>query len=153
MVMETITGKNSISRQSAALKALIEFYAGFNNRDVDRCMQNWASCDDIVMFNPIGGIRIGRDAVLQGYKKIMEGETRVYVEFYDYRLYETEALFYVAGRERGYAHRNDGQRIDLLIRTSRVFRKVGDDWRQVHHHGSIDDPTLLNQYQTLLKRR
>jgi hypothetical protein len=30
---------------------------------------------------------------------------------------------------------------------SRIFRRVGDRWRQIHHHGSIDDAQLLSAYQ------
>ena len=31
-------------------------------------------------------------------------------------------------------------RIDLVIRTSRIYRQVEAQWKQSHHHGSIDDP-------------
>ena len=43
----------------------------------------------------------------------------------------------------------------LAIRTSRIFRKDADGtWRQVHHHGSIDDPQMLAAYQaTILGKR
>lgn len=152
MTVDIITGKNSVIGISTPLKALIEFYTGFNERNVDNCMQNWASCDDIIMCNPIGGIRIGREAILHGYQRIMQGDTKVYVEFYDYRLIECADAFYAVGRERGFAEHKD-VRIELSIRTSRVFRKLNDVWRQVHHHGSIDDPSLLNQYKTFTNRR
>jgi hypothetical protein len=35
----------------------------------------------------------------------------------------------------------------MAIRTSRFFRLVDGQWRQQHHHGSIDDPALLAAYQ------
>jgi len=47
------------------------------------------------------------------------------------------------GRERGYFQSEDGQRLDLAIRTTRVFRWDGSHWRQIHHHGSIDDAQML----------
>lgn len=37
--------------------------------------------------------------------------------------------------------------IDLAIRTSRIFQKSGEEWKLVHHHGSIEDPVLLDRYQ------
>jgi phage gp16-like protein len=40
------------------------------------------------------------------------------------------------------------QKIKLAIRTSRIFQKIGRSWKQVHHHGSIEDPKLLKQYQS-----
>jgi hypothetical protein len=38
--------------------------------------------------------------------------------------------------------------IKLAIRTSRIYKRVEDGWKQVHHHGSIEDPQLLEQYQS-----
>lgn len=78
--------------------------------------------------------------------RVNSGPARVYVEFYDYTLHASPDLFYAVGRERGDFVRA-GERLALAIRTSRVFRRVGGIWRQVHHHGSIDDPELLACYQ------
>jgi hypothetical protein len=33
----------------------------------------------------------------------------------------------------------------------RAFRRAGGRWRQVHHHGSIDDPDLLGAYQQAVR--
>src|SRR5581483_2146497 len=44
-----------------------------------------------------------------------------------------------------------GAALPLAIRTSRVFRKIDGRWRQVHHHGSMDDPKLLARYQALVR--
>jgi hypothetical protein len=42
--------------------------------------------------------------------------------------------------------------LQLAIRTSRLFRRApGDRWHQVHHHGSIDDPQLLADYQAAVR--
>jgi hypothetical protein len=30
----------------------------------------------------------------------------------------------------------------LAIRTTRIFILHNGDWKQIHHHGSIDNPTL-----------
>ena len=38
--------------------------------------------------------------------------------------------------------------IKLAIRTSRIFKRMDNGWKQVHHHGSIEDPQLLEQYQS-----
>jgi len=38
----------------------------------------------------------------------------------------------------------------LAIRTSRIIKNIAGHWRQVHHHGSIDDPQLLANYQSLV---
>jgi len=152
--MDIINGKNAQNTMPETIKALTAFYAGFNQRDVETSMKNWAHRDDVVMCNPIGGIRKGWDDILEGYQRIMLGDVQVYVEFYDYQLTESGDMFYVVGRERGHA-RCCGQQIELAIRTSRVFKKFDDNqsglgWHQVHHHGSMDDPALLSKYQSLI---
>jgi len=150
-MIDIINGENNVSGLPETLRALSYFYAGFNQRNLDASMKNWAHREDVVMCNPIGGIRRGWDDILQAYQRIMQGEIQVYVEFYDYQLTECGDIFYVVGRERGHAQDLE-QRIDLAIRTSRVFQKFDGGWYQVHHHGSIDDPTLLKQYQSLIYR-
>ena len=50
------------------------------------------------------------------------------------------------GREKGFCE-TPAVRLELRIRTSRWFIKTRGAWRQVHHHGSIDEPALLADYQ------
>ena len=50
------------------------------------------------------------------------------------------------GRERGELTIGNN-RLELAIRTSRVYQRIESQWRQVHHHGSIDEPELLRAYQ------
>jgi hypothetical protein len=40
-----------------------------------------------------------------------------------------------------------GRALEVTIRTTRIFRFRNGRWRQVHHHGSIDDAQLLAAYQ------
>ena len=49
------------------------------------------------------------------------------------------------GRERG-NYEVGGAKLGLAIRTTRVFRKLDGRWRQVHRHGSIDNPEALKAY-------
>jgi phage gp16-like protein len=42
--------------------------------------------------------------------------------------------------------------VPLSIRTSRVFAfQPNHGWRQMHHHGSIDDPAALAAYQDAVR--
>jgi len=61
-------------------------------------------------------------------------------------------LFYPVGRERG-EFRVVGTVINLAIRTTIIYRLINGQWRQVHHHGSIDDAELLGRYQSVVKGR
>ena len=64
----------------------------------------------------------------------------------DYALIGDCRTAALVGRERGEL-RNDARALSLAIRTTRIFRKIGGRWRQVHHHGSFDDPDLLARYR------
>jgi hypothetical protein len=126
------------------LGALNEFYRAFNGRDLALMQQNWQP-DECVLDNPLGGIRRGWGEIESLYRKLFTGKARVWVEFYDYCLHTGHELFCAAGRERGLFEKQ-GRRIELAIRTSRVYRFDGRRWRQIHHHGSIDDAGLLTTY-------
>lgn len=140
-----ITGREPADG-SGQVAALTDFYRAFNGRDLAAMRSNWAVLDEIAMDNPLGGIKRGWAEIGAVYQRLFSGPARVYVEFHDYTLQTTPDMFCAIGRERGRFER-DGERIDLAIRTSRVFRRIAGAWRQTHHHGSIDDPALLTRYQ------
>lgn len=131
-------------------QTLIVFYNAFNNKDINKMAKNWAQTDEIAMDNPLGGIKRGWDEIKAVYEHIFNGTAKVYVEFYDYTIHETREMFYAVGRERGEFRIGDIV-VPLAIRTSRIFRLIDGQWRQVHHHGSIDDSELLARYQSAVK--
>jgi hypothetical protein len=119
----------------------------FNSRDKLMMSENWAQSDDIAMDNPLGGISRGWNEVQAIYERLFNGPAEVYVEYFDYTIHETAEMFYAVGRERGYFRLGEKE-ISLAIRTSRIFKTIEGQWRQVHHHGSIEDPQLLAAYQS-----
>jgi hypothetical protein len=84
--------------------------------------------------------------IQQFYANIFNGEATVYVEYYDYSIHQSGNMFCAVGRERGFFQQND-EKINLTIRTSRIYQMQGDRWKQTHHHGSIEDSKLLAAYQ------
>jgi len=130
--------------------AVNEFYKAFNTRDISLMKKNWLNTDDIYMANPLGGIKRGWEQLHTMYKQIFSRNAKVYVEFYDYSVIQSLDGFCVIGRERGYCEVN-GQKLELAIRTSRIYKIIESEYKQVHHHGSIQSPKLLQQYQNLLK--
>ncbi len=145
-VPAVITGGETQTYLTPPLQALVQFYAAFNGRDLEAMARNWEPSDEVAMDNPLGGIKRGWNEIRSIYERLFNGPARAYVEFYDYSLHETSEMFYVVGRERGQFALGD-EEIPLAIRTSRIFRKRDGQWRQAHHHGSIDDPALLERYQ------
>lgn len=151
-VQEAITGKEKHEGSSSPYHALVQFYAAFNSADMQMMSENWAQSDDIAMDNPLGGIKRGWAEIQQVYERIFNGPAKVYVEYFDYTIHETSEMFYAVGRERGYFRLAEDE-LTLAIRTSRIFRKIDNCWKQVHHHGSIEDPQLLARYQSAVMEK
>lgn len=145
-IQEAITGMENQEDVSSPYQALVQFYCAFNTGDMQMMSQNWAQSDNIAMDNPLGGIKRSWAEIQPVYARIFDGPAEVYVEYFDYTIHETSEMFYAVGRERGY-FRLSGEEITLAIRTSRIFRRIDGCWKQVHHHGSIEKPQLLERYQ------
>lgn len=145
-VQQPITGKEDKWEGTSPYEALVRFYRAFNSGDLEMMSEGWAQPGEISMDNPVGGIMRGWPEIKAVYTRIFDGPAAVSVEFYDYTIHETLEMFFAVGRERG-TFCIGAKCIPLAIRTSRIFRKVNGRWRQVHHHGSIDDPDLLDRYQ------
>ena len=131
-------------------KAILEtFYYAFNQQSLPVFDAVWAPDALIQLNNPLGGIQRGHVLIRELYRRIFEGPATVWVEFYDVVEYLNAETAVFAGRERGEFTLN-GVTVPLDIRTTRVFGYLGAKlgWRQLHHHGSIDDPELLSVYQT-----
>jgi ketosteroid isomerase-like protein len=131
--------------------ALAEFYRAFNTRDLALMEHNWYRSSEASMDNPLGGIKRGWDEIRSVYQRIFTSKASVHVEFHDYTLHCIPQGMYftlLAGNVAGSAN---GTELDLTIRTTRVFRRFGGRWQQVHHHGSIDDPQLLAAYQAAVR--
>ena len=142
-----ITGSEKVNlKASDPEAALIEFYRAFNSGNLDLMANNWEQSDEASMSNPLGGVKRGWDEIRQVYTNIFNGKASVYVEYYDYSIHHSGVMFTAVGRERGYFQAGN-MKIDLAIRTSRTYRLDCGKWRQVHHHGSIDNPELLAAYQ------
>lgn len=130
--------------------ALHDFYKAFNTKNFEIMQNNWLNSDEIAMDNPLGGIKRGWEEIKKVYQKIFLGNANVYVEYYDYAINQLEDGFCAVGRERGYIEFN-GEKVELAIRTSRIYKKIDGAYKQLHHHGSIEDPKLLEKYQNFVK--
>ncbi len=145
-VQEPITGDEDLGDLSQPRQALAQFYRGFNTRDLGLIDANFALTDEVAIDNPIGGIPRGRQEPHLMYEKIFTSPADVRVEFWDYPINLVGDVFLAIGRERG-SYVAGGQRNSLSIRTTRILRRFEGKWRQIHHHGSIDDPGMLAAFQ------
>ncbi len=131
------------------LGALREFYRAFNVRDIDLMECNWVTSEDASLANPLGGIRRGWNDIRDFYERTFQGPPAVTLELHDYSIHRCGEFFYAVGREHGVLW-DHNRSLELKFRTSRIFRFTGERWRQVHHHGSIDNPELLLRYQAAI---
>ncbi len=131
-----------------AIACLETFYHSFNNKNLDIFKKIWLNHELIQLNNPLGGIMRGIIPIVELYDKIFNGQASVWVEFNDIVLYHSNEMVIFAGREIG-EFISDGQKIELQIRTTRLFGYSDEDkqWFQLHHHGSIDNVDLLDRYQ------
>ena len=149
MTSVPITGQEEHRDIASPLSALEKFYEAFNIQNFDLMQSNWLLTEEASMSNPLGGIKRGWREIESVYKKIFNGPATVYVEFYDYTIHATDSMFVAVGRERG-SLKIDNETTELSIRTSRIYTLFEAEWKQVHHHGSMDSPELLAHYQKIL---
>jgi len=148
-----VTGENFTTCEADSCQkhgVLNQFYKAFNTGDMSLMQENWYNDENIAMDNPLGGIKRGWSDIKSVYERIFNGQAKVYVEFYDFTIIELDGGFVAIGRERGSVEIK-GKKLELAIRTSRIFKLIDGNYKQVHHHGSIEDPVLLQEYQELVK--
>jgi hypothetical protein len=135
-----------------ARSALESFYYAFNSRNIDALGSVWCEEPMPQLNNPLGGMLRGKLAIVELYRRIFGSPARVWVRFGDALEYFGPGSAVFAGRENG-EYRDGETAIPLIIRTTRIFHYLGSvGWRQVHHHGSIDDADALRRYQDAVKR-
>jgi ketosteroid isomerase-like protein len=84
------------------------------------------------------------------YEAVFKSPADVHVEFWDYTIHRAGDVFWAVGRERGTYRDGDASK-NLSIRTTRIFQLINGRWRQIHHHGSIEDAKLLADYQSAVR--
>ena len=149
-IEQPITGKEDLGDLSEPQQALAQFYKAFNSRDLAMIDANFAASDEVAIDNPLGGIRRGADVPHKMYEVVFKSPADVHVEFWDYTIDRVGDVFWAVGRERG-TYRDGDAIKNLAIRTTRIFRLIDGRWRQVHHHGSIEDAMLLVDYQNAVR--
>lgn len=93
------------------------------------------------------GIRRGWDDIRPTYERwFSRSDTLLWVEFFDYTIHDLGQAFVAIGRERATLE-SHGTTLEFAIRPTRIFIRRGGRFRQLHHHGSIDNSAQLERYQ------
>ncbi len=149
-VQEPVTGREQIADPTQPRHGLVQFYCALNCRDLALMARTWEDSEEAAMDNPLGGIKRGWPEIRAVYERLFQTRWTYFFEFWDYTEHSAADVYWVVGRERGHLGRGD-ERLDLAIRTTRIFRRIGDCWRQIHHHGSIEDPKMLASYLSAIR--
>ncbi|MDW9413959.1 hypothetical protein GOB15_05715 [Sinorhizobium meliloti] len=147
--LSEITGSETGPGDGSATDALIEFYRAFNAANLEALEAVWSEGEAPSMNNPIGGIRRGWSSIAEGYSKLFDGPAKVQVAFHDFTSQEGEDWHLFVGRERGVCTTPE-ETLHVRFRTTRWFVRKNGSWRQLHHHGSAEDPNMLAAYQRLI---
>ena len=149
-IQTPVTGNEDLGDLSEPQQALAQFYRAFNTCDLKMIDENFAHSDEVAIDNPLGGIRRGADEPHKMYAGVFKSSADVHVEFWDYTVHRVGDVFWAVGRERGTYRDGDALR-NLSVRTTRIFQLIDGRWRQMHHHGSIEDAKLLGEYQSAVR--
>ena len=149
-IQSPIAGNEDLGDLSQPQQALAQFYRAFNTRDLKMIDENFAHSDEVAIDNPLGGIRRGADEPHKMYEGVFKSPADVHVEFWDYTIHRAGDAFWAVGRERG-TYRDGNEVRSLNVRTTRIFQLIDGRWRQIHHHGSIEDAKLLADYQSAVR--
>jgi limonene-1,2-epoxide hydrolase len=138
---------------NGALAALESFYYAFNNKDINALKKVWFESDLSQLNNPLGGIIRGVDNIVKLYETVFKSDASVWVEFGNIVCHHARDIAVFAGEETG-EFKSDKSFLPRRIRTSRFFTFTYEKhrWFQIHHHGSIDNAILLQQYQDAVKK-
>src|ERR1700730_2991922 len=149
-IQEPITGSEELGDLNQPQQALAQFYRAFNTRDLKMMDENFAHSDEVAIDNPLGGIRRAADEPHKMNVGEFKSRADVHVEFWDYTIHRAGDVFWAVGRDRGTYL--DGEIAKTLnVRTTRIFQLMNGRWRQMHHHGSIEDAKLLGDYQSVVR--
>ena len=124
----------------AAIEALEQRYIkAFNAKDVNGIMENYAPGDQLFVFDAVPPRQYPS---WEAYKKDWEGLFGAYPgplsdSMSDLSVNVVGAVAYAHHIESGFFTRKDGTRVDVVVRVSDVFRKIGDKWLIVHEHVSF----------------
>jgi ketosteroid isomerase-like protein len=133
-----------ISRAASADESKIEaleaaFAAAFNAKNIDAIMKVYVPDDSLVVFDVVPPRQyVGAKA----YRKDWE---ELFSAFKGPVKFEITDLHVVADGALGYGHSIQhlsgtdpkDQPVDLVVRVTDVYRKVGNDWLIVHEHVSV----------------
>jgi len=134
-----------MSTENEVRKASALFYAALNqmaNGNAGAMATAWSQDGNVSTMHPIGGCDVGWDIVSASFGNVAELAANGKIELRDQRILAGSDMAYETGTERG-SFTMAGTDVSIEHRVTNVYRKVGGDWKIVHHHTDIS-PAMMD---------
>ena len=123
--------------QEAAVRAAnLAFYEAFEALDLAAMERLWAQDASATCLHPGWPLCAGWDEVRASWATIFANTASMRFEIADERIDVGERMAWVVCVERIRSTGPAGDAMVGAVIATNVFRRDGDDWKLVHHHGS-----------------
>lgn len=110
------------------------FYDAFTNADLDRMEKVWAESEDVRCIHPRGVVLLGRERVLNSWKRIFAASERMSLALVD-RGWLKNSMVAIHTLEEHIGLKSEGSQGKTVC--TNVFRNEGErGWVLVVHHAS-----------------
>jgi ketosteroid isomerase-like protein len=132
-----------MTRKDALLYQNARFYEAFERSSIEMMEDIWSGSSAVRCIHPGWSVVEGRQAVLESWQKIFEGDVHMKVTLRNVRadvygnigvVVLQEEVFYTSGKLS-----NTGS-----VMATNIFEHDGKNWKLIHHHGS---PTVVVEEQ------
>src|SRR5690242_6885810 len=126
------------SNSEAAIHQWVDRWAkAFRGHDLDGIMALYAP--EVVAYDVVPPLQFsGREAYRKDYAEFLaQYDGPIDVEIRELRILVDGNLAYAAGLERIGGVLKDGQRSDVWVRFTSIFRRRGGRWLDIHDHVSV----------------
>ena len=122
--------------EAAAVTAANDaFYRAFESLDIDDMTAVWARDEPVRCVHPGWGLLQGWTDVMASWERIFENAAMMHFVITGAEVSVEGDWAWVACTEN-LTQLLDGQVVESRVQTTNIFRRRGDRWAMVHHHGS-----------------
>ena len=132
-----------MTRKDALLYQNARFYEAFELSSIEMMEEIWSDSSAVRCIHPGWSIVEGRNAVLESWQRIFEGEVHMKVTLLNVRADVYGNIGVVVLQEE--VHYTSGKLSNTgSVMATNIFEHDGKDWKLIHHHGS---PTVVVEEQ------
>lgn len=123
------------SEERAVAQTNEDFYRAFEKLDIQQMEAVWAKDYEIQCGHPGWRILRGWAPVMESWRRIFENTPQISFRLTDVTIEVRGEIAWITLYEN-LSSSLEGQAVAAVILTTNIFRKGGDGWRMIHHHGS-----------------